>query len=238
MKPPKINKSEWAAFCDFDGTLVDIAPSPSAIVVPDNLISLLQNLDSELNGATAVISGRSLTDLRSHLGGLKVTMVGSHGAEWTDHRENSGCIDFDESAFFQYKKSIAHYAQIQSLLVEDKRFSIAIHTRDKAFAEEPLDQFLETLNIPPSFKILRGKAIREIKPITINKGVAVERLMNSEPFLGRRPLFIGDDVTDEDAFKVVNQHNGMSIKVGKGESCAQYRLQSPADVIAFLQAAL
>lgn len=235
MKIPKISTEEWALFSDFDGTLVDIADHPSAVLVTEGLLTLLDEAQHVFSGAVALISGRSLENLNEQLRNLNIAASGSHGAEWQDSNRIRDCIDFNDQQFLRYKQSIAEFSRKHQLLVEDKGFAIAIHTRGKEHLQSTVDDFIQSLQIDNTFKTLRGKAIREIKPADINKGLALHRFMQLSQFKNRSALFIGDDTTDEDAFDYVNNHQGISIKVGEGESCAHYRLASPQEVQSFLR---
>lgn len=237
MTIPNIDKEEVALFCDFDGTLVDIAPHPSAVLVTDELKQLLVKWHEQ--AALALVTGRSLDNLKGLIG-LNLTMAGSHGAEWQFAGETAQTIAFNDDDFFFIKQSVAAFAEQYELLMEDKRFSIALHFRGKEALEGDIDHFFKELCASEAFdgnhfKLMQGKAIREVKPRNINKGLALKRFMSQPPFANKTPIFIGDDVTDEDAFSYVNEHQGLSIKVGEGITQAQYRLANPQNVLQFLQ---
>jgi trehalose 6-phosphate phosphatase len=131
---------------------------------------------------------------------------------------------------------LAFASQVPELLVEDKGISATIHYRRAPELESIVDSVVEDVHARMSgeFLVQGGKLLREIIPIACNKGTAVAAFMKEPPFAGRLPTFVGDDVTDEHAFMVVNQMGGCSIKVGRGETIARYRLPDVAAVRAWL----
>lgn len=128
------------------------------------------------------------------------------------------------------------FARAHDLILEDKGFSLALHFRQQPQLENKVDKFLSSLLSPINeLEIVPGKLVREIKSVSINKGIVIERLMKRPPFAGRIPYFFGDDVTDEDGFAWINEAEGISVKVGPGATLAQYRVEDVEDVLAFLQ---
>ncbi len=228
---------ELAIFCDFDGTLVPIASTPDAIQVPAELDSIIGRLHHHLDGAFALITGRSLTDLSRYLDIVNLAAAGCHGAEWQmppDYLRREH--EWVAALIAPVTRATAPFTELHRLIVEDKRYSLAIHFRNAPHLETELDAYLDR-NIPLNdrLKIIRGKCVREIKPVGVDKGTAITQLMSSAPFRHRRPLFIGDDTTDEDGFLWVNRNNGISIKVGPGETAALHRLPDCAEVVRLLQ---
>lgn len=228
---------EDALFLDFDGTLVELAPTPEAIVVPERLGPLLEAWRDRLGGALALVSGRSLDSLRRHIP-LALAMAGSHGAEWRDSDGRTGAIADVCPAFERLKSRLISYAQTQGLLYEDKGRALALHFRQAPEKREALEREIEREAGPvaQSIKLIRGNGVRELHPVGVDKGAALARFMQAEhePFRGRRPVYIGDDTTDEDAFAWVNAHGGVSIKVGAGPTRATERLADPRTVLDFL----
>jgi trehalose 6-phosphate phosphatase len=227
---PKLNAAESiAVFLDFDGTLVEIAERPDLVTVPDALLTTIQDVHDRLNGALALISGRSITDLDALLSPLQLPMAGVHGSEHRDHR---GQVNSEHSSAIPapVRERMAALAKSDpGLILEDKGSSLALHYRQSPARESLIRTELKTIfeTLDQDFVLLDGKMVVEIRPNGVNKGTAVEKFLTIPPFAGRRPVFIGDDITDEDAFRVVNRLKGYSVKVGSGnpESVAQYELQ-------------
>ncbi|MDO3388440.1 trehalose-phosphatase [Gilvimarinus sp. SDUM040013] len=224
-------------FLDFDGTLVDFAQTPEGVYVPEELRQVLGALAVQLNGALALVSGRALDSL-SGLINLPLTMAGSHGAEW---RYGDGPVmhrDLESAEFVKIKAKLLEYAEDRGLIVEDKGHAIALHYRGKEHLREALDSYIDdqlSLGERTDMRVIKGNCVREIQPVGVDKGVAIAHFMSTSPFIGRQPVYIGDDTTDEDGFAWVNQNGGVSIKVGPGESCAGVRLCDTGEVLAFLQ---
>lgn len=228
MQLPKYE--QLAIFADFDGTLVDIAPTPDSIIVNDDLKNLLVRTTKRTRGACAVVTGRAMHDIQNYLGDCDLAIAASHGGQWRLPGQATQSIEHVCNELERYKKAITGFASDYNLLVETKQFAIAVHLRQHPEHEQHLDAFFESLHIGPNYSVIRGKAVRELKPKQANKGAAIERFMAMAPFSGKTPLFVGDDVTDEDGFRYINSVGGISIKVGPGESRAQHRLSHPADV--------
>lgn len=236
LTPPLLNLSTTAVFCDFDGTLVPIAPTPDAVKVNAELKTILQRLHQRCGGALAIISGRSLDEINRLLNIPMLSAAGCHGLEWQQQGQRQparGATATElPAALIQH---IMDFALEHKLLVENKQHTIAIHFRNNPDKEPILDVFLkQALCNSPNLSVLHGKAIREIKPGHDHKGTAIAHFIENDLFRGRTPVFIGDDVTDEDGFLWVNNHNGVSIKVGPGPSAAQFRLADSAAVGRYL----
>jgi trehalose 6-phosphate phosphatase len=225
-----------ALFLDFDGTLVDLAPQPEEIVVPPDLITLLQRIQQESNGALAIVSGRPLDQLDFFLAPLRLPAAGVHGAE---RRTADGRI------LQQPVPDVHHLRERLLPLVEShpglqlelKRGALALHYRHAAHLEQRcVETMMDALRHEPGFTLLHGKMVVEAKP-HINKGDAVAAFLHEAPFRGRRPVFIGDDVTDEAGFAIAQGEvfGGLGIKIGAGPSQALQRLADPAAVLDLLR---
>jgi len=227
-----------ALFLDFDGTMVDLAPQPNAVHVPQPLITALRALQDYLQGAVAVISGRPIEQLDRFLQPLQLAAAGVHGSERRGadglvHLLNTHPLDQVEEA------ACALAAQHPGLLVENKRGSIALHYRQRPELEELcLRAMQDAVNASPGLTLLRGKMVAEAKPGGASKGRAIEDFLGEPPFAGRTPVFIGDDITDEVGFSTVQRLGGLGIKVGEGASVAWRRLADPAALRQELEAAL
>lgn len=227
-----------ALFLDFDGTMVDIAPQPHAVHVPQPLLTLLQDLDRYLQGAIAVISGRPIQQLDAFLDPLKLAMAGVHGAE---RRGADGRLHLLDTHPFDAVEEAACTlaAEHPGLLVENKRGSLALHYRQRPELEELCLRTMQAaVDTVPGMTLLRGKMVAEAKPGGATKGHAIEAFLAEAPFAGRTPVFIGDDVTDEAGFSTVQRLGGVGIKVGEGATVATQRLADPLALRRELQAAV
>lgn len=222
-----VAQNNWALFLDFDGTLVEIAETPTMVRVEQGLIDTLNAIKTSLNGALAIVTGRPIDQIDQHLLPLTTTAAGLHGLEW---RLNDGAIEqYNDKAVIaelaQVRRQLAEFArQHPGLLLEDKQLTLALHYRQaphlQALCQEQVEQLVARAEI---LKVLQGKMVFEIKPAVINKGEAIRRFLQQPPFRDRIPVFAGDDVTDEDGFAVVNGLNGYSIRIGAGQdSLAQF----------------
>ena len=219
-----------ALFLDFDGTLVDIAPTPDAVVVDPGLPELLSRLRDQLGGALAIVTGRPVAGIDEFLPGLGLDACGMHGLE----RRVAGRVEFPEdladlSPFITRLR--ARLAGHPGLIIEDKRIGVAVHWRTAPDAEHEARAAIDDLSreLGSAYKIQDGKAVREIVPARAGKGEGVRALMRAEPYAGRRPIFVGDDKTDEHGFEAVEEIGGLTIKIGPGETLARCRLSSPAE---------
>jgi trehalose 6-phosphate phosphatase len=227
-----------ALFLDFDGTMVDIAPQPHAVHVPQPLISVLHDLNDYLHGAVAVISGRPIEQLDALLHPLRLPVAGVHGAE---RRSLDGELHLIATHPMERIETAARElaAHNPGLLVEDKRSSLALHYRQRPDLEALcLATMQEAVDASPGMTLQRGKMVAEARPGGASKGRAIEDFLREPPFAGRTPVFIGDDVTDEVGFSTVQRLGGIGIKVGEGASVAWRRLPDPSTLRRELEAAV
>jgi len=236
--PPLSRLAPAALFLDFDGTLVEIADAPGAIAVPSGLAPLLDRLSERLDGRLAIVSGRAVDDLRRHLAGSATILSGSHGAElhYADGRSIPVSIP---PGLAEARESVRRFAAgDDGLLVEDKPAGIALHYRHAPERAEEADAFLEALARRSGFALLRGKMVAELRPEGSDKGAALRRLMGEPPFAGTRPVFVGDDLTDEDAFRAAAALGGEGVLVGPARpTAARWRLEGVVAVTSWLEAA-
>lgn len=230
---------DWALFLDVDGTLIEIAETPQSVHAPHSLKQLLNSLELRLEGALALISGRSLANLDQLFAPLRLCASGIHGLERRDALGTLIEPIFDASSLAIVHEELQHFtAQHQGLLLENKHYSLALHfRRAPELAELVHDKMTSLLpRLDEQFVLQAGKCVLELRPSAWNKGVAVAAFMREPPFRGRTPLYIGDDVTDEDAFKVVNNLQGYSIRVGcYSDTNARHRLADVQAVHHWLQ---
>lgn len=225
---------DFAVLLDVDGTILDIAPTPHAVHVPETLLRTLVRVGERTCGAIALVSGRPIADLDLIFAPLRLPAIGGHGAEIRPDPQQDGYeqrgLSLDRNLKQQLKDIAARY---EGVATEDKGYSLALHYR--LALEQGLnvvdDVFRVCKTYPPdSFELLTGKAVIEVKSVGFNKGSAVRELMTYRPFTGRAPIFIGDDTTDEAAFEVVPEFNGFAISVGRKVPGVNAVFQTPSDV--------
>ncbi|MBU6507068.1 MAG: trehalose-phosphatase [Alphaproteobacteria bacterium] len=234
--PPRLSRSD-ALFIDFDGTLVEIAATPDRIVVATGLPNLLQRAAAQLGGALAVISGRPLAELARILDGYTGAAAGNHGLE---RRSASGIIHRPrpDPALDSIWPAVHQFAAMTpGVTVEDKGLTIAIHYRDRPELADACHRIAEqAVQLSDNrLTMLVGKMVVELRPRMAGKGRATQAFLAEPEFRGRRPVFVGDDQTDEEGFAAVNRLGGFAIHVGDGNSIARYRLDGVAAVIRWLE---
>ncbi len=210
-----LNPLQDALFLDVDGTLLDIAPTPASVVVPEGLIAGLYALHNKLNGALALISGRSLAEVDHLLLANNLPLAGSHGAEW---RLNYGGDVHHApplpNALREFVKK--EFTGQPGILIEDKTYSIAVHYRQTPERQQEIEAMLygAISDQTGDLIVLQGKMVFEIMRPTYNKGTAIERFMQHPPFMGRKPVFLGDDETDITAISACMKLGGLAARVG------------------------
>ncbi len=236
--PPHSILDGAALFLDFDGTLVELADAPDAISVSPEVAPLLARLNERLEGRLALVSGRSIADLERHLQCAGLAVSGSHGLEL---RLRDGSLvplaaRHDLSEARERVRQLAGKAE--GLLVEDKPFSVALHYRQAPHEEERVSEAMAQLARATGLSVQEGKMVVELRPAGADKGDAVRAFMAEPDFAGTRPLFVGDDLTDEDAFAAAAAMGGAGILVGLArETAARWRLPDVKAVIGWLSEA-
>lgn len=235
IAPPPLSELAQAnllsLFLDFDGTLVNIASAPDAVIVPNDLTPNIRALSQRLSGRLAIITGRPLAALDGFLGSDDITAVGSHGGEYRGAPPPSPPLS--QSSL---DRLIGLKAAWPNLFIEHKPFGLAVHYRQEPDAEESVIKFMEEIGAYNGLVSKSGKMLVELGPPNVNKGNAVRKLMNNAPFSQSTPIFIGDDITDEDGFAVVNEFGGFGILIGQPrETLARYTLPDPPAVLRWLK---
>lgn len=228
-----------ALFLDFDGTLVEIAPSPEDVRIDRRLPEALDALRQRLGGALALVSGRPVALLDKMMAPYRFDAAGLHGAQIRLGSEDAPVAAPAEALRAALRAMVRFANSNVGVIIEDKRQSIALHWRlAPALADEAL-ALMEGLaaEIGPTMRLQRGKAVAELVPASASKGGAITWLMQQDAYAGRTPVFVGDDVTDEDGFAAVNAASGLSIRIGEGQTCARHRLASPTALRQVLLAA-
>lgn len=239
ITPPPVS-DDLALFLDFDGTLVDIAPTPGAVRPGKSLVATLERLTTHLGGAVAIVSGRPIGEIDGFLAPLQLPAAGLHGLQTRFHAE-----DEIDSAPVGPELAILKAALAGSGLtgrgvsIEDKGAALAVHYRIAPDCEEAvLEVMQDAISELPDLHLVRGKMVVEAKPAYRDKGWAVTTFMDRPPFAGRTPVFVGDDTTDEDGIRATEAIGGFGIKVGGAESLARFRLADVADVHRWLAGGL
>ncbi len=214
-----------AIFFDFDGTLAEIAPRPDLVSVEQEVRDVLQALALKYDGAVAIVTGRPLEVVDGFMAPIRLATAAEHGSI---RRDSMGVVHFDEGNAEAVEAAHAmlepFVAAHPGLLLERKRSSIALHYRQQPELAPSCEEAVqEVVAKNPSLVILPGKMVFELKPKGVDKGEAVRSFLSEVPFRGRTPIFIGDDVTDEHAFEVVNSLGGLSVKIDDGDTRAHFR---------------
>jgi trehalose 6-phosphate phosphatase len=215
LRAPEVER-HWALFLDLDGTLLDIAAAPDKVVIPTRLIDALGRLSVALDGALAVVSGRRLANIDRLLSPLRLPVAAEHGAVI---RLPSTKIDSLSPRRRPPQAWIKRLRQAVSgwdgVLVEEKTYSVALHYRLAPHRSGAVRKLAMSLvrAAPNRFELLTAKQAFEVRPKGITKGRAVEVLMEQPPFRGRLPVFVGDDVTDEDGIEIAHQLGGLGLNV-------------------------
>jgi trehalose 6-phosphate phosphatase len=230
-------RADWAFFLDIDGTLLDIEQRPEAVHVGPRELELVSALHRATHGALALVSGRPLAGIDLLFHPLKLPLAGQHGAERRDARGVRHRHRFPVRLLQRAAQPVREFAAAhQGILFEDKGASVALHYRLAPQLVDAAEAVVREAaqSAAGGLQMQHGKMVFELKPAGCDKGTAIEQFMQDEPFAGRTPVFLGDDVTDEDGFRAVNRLNGHSLKVGEGPSVARWRLAGPREARAWL----
>ena len=227
-------EADMALFLDFDGTLVELAAHPQAVLIPARLAHTLAALYSHLGGALALVSGRRLLDLDGFLAPLQLPSAAEHGAQ---RRDAAGRMSRAPATDLRPVQQAAQalVAQYPALVLEQKVQALSLHYRNAPELEATCLRVMRAaLARSPGLALIQGKYVIDLRPASVSKGTAIAAFMAEAPFAGRVPVFAGDDVTDEDGFEQVLRMGGHAIKVGAGPTLARLHCDSVADLAAWL----
>lgn len=229
-------RRNWALFLDFDGTLTELAPSPDAVRLDADMPAVLSGLLESLDGAVALISGRSLAEL-DRFTGLVLPGAGVHGLELRERIGTKSHPPEDAAGIVWIEHALAPLVRGDPrLILESKPGAVALHYRRAPDREQDCRTAMaEALAATSGLHVIEGKMVLEAKPDHVNKGYAIENLMRVPPFAGRLPVFAGDDRTDEDGFGIVKALKGVTIKIGPGPTIADHRVASVAVFLNWLK---
>src|SRR5438270_7897147 len=226
--------SECALLLDIDGTLLDLAPTPREVWVPPGLAKTLNRLLERTSGALALVSGRSLNDIDLIFAPEQFPAVGGHGAEMRISQDSEAVATHAPPMDRELKRRLAAIAKLSpGILLEDKGYSLALHYRLAPHAEKAIYAAVSLIraDLPNApIEVMPGKCVCEIKHSGFNKAAGVIELMTHDPFKGRRPIFIGDDVTDESVFAIMPDLGGLAFSVGRRAKGVVSHFDEPRDV--------
>jgi trehalose 6-phosphate phosphatase len=227
----KIDPSQTALFLDIDGTILDIAQRPDAVSVPGQLPCDLVRLTRCLGGALALVSGRPLAAIDSMFAPLRLSAIGCHGAEIRAAVDEA--VTCAPPLPDGLRVRLAALAQMHpGIVAEDKYYSFALHYRVAPEIADALMAAVEAIVAiaGDGVELLHGKEVAEVKPKGFNKGTGLRALMAVPPFHGRRPIYVGDDRTDQDALRVLPEFGGLGIGVGRALPGTAFVLDDPQTV--------
>lgn len=227
---------DWALFLDVDGCLLDFAATPDGTVVDAALRDALGRLSARLDGALALVSGRSLAVLDAMFAPLRLPAAGLHGLERRHGDLHTDALPLSPKLALVREAAQSIARKYPGTVVEDKGVALALHWRADPLAATDFEALAATAAMElPDYHLQHGDHVVELRPAGANKGDAIAAFLGEAPFRGRPPVFAGDDFTDEHGFEVINASGGHSVLVGAREpSAARFGLRDVADVRAWL----
>lgn len=232
---------QCAFLLDIDGTLLDMAAKPRDVIVPPGLKETLTELLARTGGALAMVSGRSMEDI-DFIFGPEFPAVGGHGAEMRISQTGEAFANQAPPMDINLKRRFAKLAEMnEGILLEDKGYSLALHFRLAPDCEDAIYDGVSAIqaDLPNApIEVLPGKFVCEIKHSGVTKATGVTELMTHEPFKGRRPIFLGDDVTDESVFAIMPDMKGLAFSVGRRAQGVNGHFDEPENVRQWLASLL
>lgn len=228
----------WCLFLDVDGTLLELAPTPDGVRVEPSLRELLSRVNRRLGGAVALISGRTIDDLDRLFEPQRWPAAGVHGLERRDATGRRHVAhEVDSAAVASARERLRDLAaRLPGTLVEDKGLAVALHYRQTPHFEHELRRESRAIAraIGADFRLLEGRMVLELRPAGATKVDAIRAFLAEPPFVGRRAIFMGDDITDQDGLAEVERIGGLSVAVGDRVQ-GMVRAGGPRDVHVFLE---
>ncbi|MDQ6647507.1 MAG: trehalose-phosphatase [Pseudomonadota bacterium] len=225
--------SPWAVLLDIDGTLLEFADDPRTVFVAPSLLILLHDLHRALHGALALVSSRGLADIDRLFGPTQWAAAGLHGLELRHADGSFRRRNLKLTSQLRMRKAAGALAvQFGGLQLEDKQQVVVLYCRHDEEKLAALHAAAKGL-LPhlPGYELQPGKQMLEFKPAGMDKGQAIRELLRHAPFIGCKPVYLGDDLTDEHAFVRVNRARGISVRVGDREpTLAHYTVAGPEAV--------
>lgn len=226
-------QTHYVLYLDIDGTLAEFQLNPKDSFIPTKTLHLLSCLIA-LKIPVILLTGRCLADAQNLAQGLNVDIAASHGLDLYI-KQNRDVPKLDLDVIQKLQQHVTQACQGMALRLEYKDYSIALHYREYPQSAHYVEQLAQQMvHGFPDFYLKKGQYVWEIAPKAANKGHAIQRIQHALALEYTHPIFIGDDVTDEDGFAMVNSLGGSSIKVGQGATQAAYRVQSIQACVDFL----
>lgn len=238
--PPPLTPPGWALFLDLDGTLADIAPRPEDVGPEPRRTFILRRLVETFDRRVALVSGRTVAEVAAITDNAVPAIAGVHGLQRRDARGEETAVPPDPDLILAREVFEGLAAAQPGLLVEDKGVSVTLHYRARPAACEAVREAARRLEAATSLVLQEGDMVAEMRTAGDDKGAAVARFLTEWPFQGARPIFVGDDLTDEDGFLAAEAAGGFGVLVGSStrRTIARYRLTDPAAVLDWLGAAI
>jgi trehalose 6-phosphate phosphatase len=236
--PPPMLKPDNALFLDFDGTIAAFAQHPDGVTLDAGVPALLAGLRARLGGAVALVTGRSLAALDTVADLPRYAAAGLHGLELRFESGQTVSSGNPAGASRIARRLRERFGSDPRIVVEDKGAAVALHWRQAPERSEECIAAMKEAVTPPDFELLHGHALVEARPRGTHKGAALAALARQGSFASRLPVFVGDDVTDEDGFRAAAALGGHGIKVGPGATAARYRIAGVQGVHGWLAASL
>jgi trehalose 6-phosphate phosphatase len=233
-----LHAGEFALFLDIDGTLLEHAARPDAVFVSNGLRILLEILELRLGGALAFVTGRSIAAVDHLFAPLKLRTAGLYGLEHRLTPDGPVETASEPADIAALAEEIEAEFEGAGVYIERKGPILALHTRAAphllARGVHLVEQALD--HLPPGYRVLAGNAGVELMPLEAAKGAAIRRIMKLSPFAGRRPVFLGDDTSDENGFEAINEAGGISVRIRpRGPTAASCGLAGVTEAIAWLE---
>ena len=224
--PTDLELESCALFFDFDGTLVDIAPTPDAVTIPQTLGPDLVALSRRTGGALAILSGRRIGDIDRMLDPHRLDVAGVHGNELRIGSQLLRCGPETPEIGVAARQIGDRLGGLPGIVVEDKAFSVAVHWRQAPEYEPEIVAVMTKVarDLGSAYRLQPGKCVVEIIGRGASKGTAMRTMLGHQQYRQRRPIVFGDDLTDETAFRSANDMGGISVRVGEGPSAARFQL--------------
>lgn len=236
--PPLLGPAS-SLLLDFDGTLVELAAHPDAVSPSTELAGWLYQLQNHLGNALAIVTGRPLGDIDRLLAPLRLTGAGTHGAERRMVMNGRIHATLEPLPAQHHELLSALVAGNEGVWVEDKKYALAVHYRLNPGAASVCHEAAQRVQTAdPALDIVPGHAVVELRRRGSGKGAAIKSLLHLPSFAQRTPVFVGDDVADEEGFLAVQAVGGIGVRVGPGATQARHRLSDAAAVHCWLRASL
>lgn len=241
LAPDSFDPRAISLFLDVDGTLLDIHDNPGEVSADDELIEILRRCFTRLDGALSLVSGRSIGEIDRIFAPAVFPVAGAHGAELRVDGGRTISVVTEPLPGNVMTALEGVVGENEGLLLEKKRGGVSLHYRQAPQLEAKCRRIVDKIlaDLGGSYRLIAGKMVFEIAPAAHHKGAAIRTFVEQSPFAGRAPVFVGDDVTDEDGFLAINELAGTSIRVGEsGSTAARYRLRDVTAVRQWLHTAI